>query len=59
MSEREIITKNGRPVAVVVPIAEWQRKARGPVTGHALASGHYIPEEVPEALLEDMLGFFR
>lgn len=25
MSEREIITKNGRPVAVVVPIAEWQR----------------------------------
>jgi DNA-binding XRE family transcriptional regulator len=25
MSERQIITKNGRPVAVVVPIAEWQR----------------------------------
>ena len=25
MSGRQIITKNGRPVAVVVPIAEWQR----------------------------------
>jgi DNA-binding XRE family transcriptional regulator len=25
MSGRQIITRNGRPVAVVVPIAEWQR----------------------------------
>jgi haloacetate dehalogenase len=40
------------------PIAEWQRKARGPVTGHALPSGHYIPEEVPAALLAELRAFF-
>jgi haloacetate dehalogenase len=29
------------------------------VSGKAVACGHYIPEEAPEALLEEMFGFFR
>jgi haloacetate dehalogenase len=36
----------------------WEELASD-VSGKAVACGHYIPEEVPEALLEDMLGFFR
>jgi haloacetate dehalogenase len=28
------------------------------VRGKALPSGHYIAEEVPELLLEEVLGFF-
>ena len=32
------------------PLAEWRRVARD-VQGHALACGHYIAEEAPEALL--------
>jgi haloacetate dehalogenase len=40
------------------PIAEWQQKARGSVTGRALPSGHYIPEEVPALLLDELRAFF-
>ncbi len=40
------------------PIAEWQRVATN-VLGHALPSGHYIAEEVPDALLEASLPFLR
>ena len=40
------------------PIADWQEKAALPVTGRALPSGHYIPEQVPELLAADMIEFF-
>ncbi len=40
------------------PIADWQAKARGTVTGRATPSGHYIAEEVPGLLLQDMQEFF-
>ena len=40
------------------PIADWQQKARGPVTGRPTPSGHYIPEEVPDLLVEEMFAFF-
>jgi haloacetate dehalogenase len=36
----------------------WQEVAAD-VSGHALPCGHYIPEEAPAPLLEEMLGFFR
>jgi haloacetate dehalogenase len=29
------------------------------VSGRALPSGHYIPEEVPDELLAEMLAFFE
>jgi haloacetate dehalogenase len=42
------------------PLSEWQaRVAAGvPVTGRALDTGHFIPEEAPDALLEEMSAFF-
>ncbi|MDQ6636255.1 MAG: alpha/beta hydrolase [Candidatus Dormibacteraeota bacterium] len=39
-----------------MPLAEWRRVARR-VSGAALACGHYIPEEAPEALLAELLAF--
>ncbi|MFS8973783.1 alpha/beta fold hydrolase [Cupriavidus necator] len=40
------------------PMALWQEVATD-VSGRALPCGHYLPEEAPEPLLEEMLGFFR
>jgi haloacetate dehalogenase len=40
------------------PLHEWQKVALN-VDGNALASGHYIAEEVPELLLEYTLGFLK
>jgi haloacetate dehalogenase len=40
------------------PLEEWRKVARR-VTGHALPSGHYIAEEVPEQLLAGVLPFLR
>ncbi|MBP0631784.1 MULTISPECIES: alpha/beta fold hydrolase [unclassified Cupriavidus] len=40
------------------PLDEWRKVARH-VRGHALPCGHYIAEEVPERLLEEVLPFLR
>ncbi|MDQ6901276.1 MAG: alpha/beta hydrolase [Candidatus Dormibacteraeota bacterium] len=40
------------------PLDEWQRVARR-VRGRALACGHYIPEEAPQALLAELLPFIE
>lgn len=40
------------------PVADWQARAHGPVSGRATPSGHYIPEEVPDLLVEEMCAFF-
>jgi haloacetate dehalogenase len=40
------------------PVADWQQKAATRVTGRALPSGHYIPEEQPELLAEEIETFF-
>jgi len=39
------------------PLDEWRRVARD-VSGGPLACGHYIAEEAPQALLEQVLPFF-
>jgi len=39
------------------PIAEWRRVASD-VRGHAVPSGHYIPEEAPEVLAGELEAFF-
>jgi haloacetate dehalogenase len=39
------------------PVADWQAKARGPVTGTPLPTGHYIPEEAPDLLCEHLRAF--
>lgn len=40
------------------PLEEWRAVARD-VSGRALDCGHYIPEEAPEALLDEILSFFE
>jgi haloacetate dehalogenase len=39
------------------PVEEWRRVAGGPVSGRPLASGHYLPEEVPQEVLEELVPF--
>jgi haloacetate dehalogenase len=40
------------------PLADWQPKVRGSLTGRTTPGGHYIPEESPELLADEMLVFF-
>lgn len=40
------------------PLGEWRRVARD-VSGRALACGHYIPEEAPDALIGEIHDFFE
>ena len=40
------------------PVADWQAKARGPVTGAPMPTGHYIPEEAPDLLSGQLRAFF-
>jgi haloacetate dehalogenase len=40
------------------PIADWQARARGPVTGRATPGGHFIPEESPGLLVAEARAFF-
>ncbi len=40
------------------PLADWRAKCARKVTGRALPTGHYIPEEAPEALAAELEGFF-
>ncbi len=40
------------------PLAEWEKVATN-VRGKALPSGHYIPEEVPESVIENALKFLK
>jgi len=40
------------------PIADWQAKAAGPVSGRTMPGGHYIAEETPELLATEMRSFF-
>ena len=39
-------------------LSTWQQRASD-VFGKALDSGHFIPEENPEQVLEELLGFFK
>lgn len=40
------------------PLDEW-RKLASDVRGHALPCGHYIPEEAPDLLLNELLTFLK
>ena len=40
------------------PLADWQAKCAHEVTGRALPTGHYIPEEAPELLAAELEAFF-
>jgi haloacetate dehalogenase len=40
------------------PLALWQAQCAARVTGQALAAGHFIPEEQPDATAQALAGFF-
>lgn len=40
------------------PLADWQAKCTLEVTGRAVPTGHYIPEEAPELLAHELAAFF-
>ncbi len=39
-------------------LATWREVADGSVSGRALACGHYLAEEAPEATLAELFEFF-
>ena len=40
------------------PLADWQLKCSNEVTGRALPTGHYIAEERPDLLADELEAFF-
>lgn len=40
------------------PLVLWQSQCNGVVTGHAMAAGHFIPEELPGELADTLSSFF-
>ena len=40
------------------PLALWQAQCAGLVTGQVMPAGHFIPEELPQATSEALIGFF-
>jgi len=42
---------------VFTPISDWQEKCALPVTGRPLPCGHYIAEELPAALCDELRAF--
>jgi haloacetate dehalogenase len=39
-------------------LATWREKSGGPVTGKALDCGHFLPEERPQDVINELLHFF-
>ena len=46
--EPSIITRHGRPEAVIVSFEEWQRLSQVPSFGRLLMEGNLEPEDVPD-----------
>ena len=44
--------------ALYSPVADWQQKAWTKVTGRSLPTGHYIAEESPDLLADEIESFF-
>ncbi len=40
------------------PVADWQSRAHQTVTGRTTPTGHYIPEEAPDLLAQEIQAFF-
>ncbi|MGZ3241227.1 MAG: alpha/beta fold hydrolase [Burkholderiaceae bacterium] len=40
------------------PLDDWRVKCANRITGTALPAGHFIPEQVPQLLLQEMMHFF-
>ena len=40
------------------PLADWQSKCEQEVSGKGMPAGHFLPEQVPDLLLAEMMMFF-
>jgi len=40
------------------PVSDWQARTAAAVSGHTTPGGHYIPEESPQMLIDEMFAFF-
>jgi len=40
------------------PVSVWQRYTTAEVTGKAMPTGHFIPEEDPNGTIAELLDFF-
>jgi len=49
--ERGVVHKMFKPLAL------WQAQCEGQVSGQVVASGHFIPEELPEVTVEALKAF--
>jgi haloacetate dehalogenase len=45
--------------ALFDPLGLWRAQCVGVVTGAVLPAGHFIPEELPDAMAEALLAFFK
>jgi len=41
------------------PLEDWRRVAEGEVSGRPLPSGHYLPEEIPDEVLQELVPFLE
>jgi haloacetate dehalogenase len=39
------------------PMALWQAQCSGPLSGRAMACGHFIPEALPDETATELLAF--
>lgn len=51
--------ERGRVHQCFRPLEEWRRVAEGEVGGRPLPAGHFLPEEVPEDVLRELLPFLE
>jgi haloacetate dehalogenase len=51
--ERGVVNRMFKPVAL------WQAQCAGQVSGQVMPSGHFIPEELPEATSQALMAFFQ
>jgi haloacetate dehalogenase len=41
------------------PVEDWKKVSNQAVTGRTVPCGHYIPEELPEILIEEAREYFQ
>ncbi len=59
MPVRALWGEHGLVNQCFTPVADWQAVSNEEVTGRAVPCGHYIPEELPELVIQEAKAFFQ